>query len=169
MYLIFDIPPYQVRSNLITYTANKIPITPQLSRPELLPQLRESLEYFPSRYALHYLHYSRRRIPGRSLQKHVNMVLHHFHRVYCKFIFIRYLLKYLLCVPSYLPYQYMSPVLRYPHKVVLQIKDGMLRPPNPHAALIRQNPMLGQALTRRLTATRFPPASKLTGIQRGSL
>ena len=169
MYLILNVPPYQVRSNSITYTAYKIPITPQLPRPELLPQLRESLEHFPSRYALHYLDYSRRRIPRRSLQKHVNMVLHYFHRVYCKLIFIRYLLKHLLCVPSNLSCQYMSPVLRYPHKVVLQIKDGMLRPPNPHAALIRQNPTLEQAPTRRLSATRFPPASKLTGIPRGSL
>ena len=169
MYLIFDIPPYQIRSNSITYTANKIPITPQLSRPELVPQPREPLEYFSSRYALHNLDYSRRRISRWGLQEHVNMVFHYLHRVYCKLIFIRYLLQYLLCVPSNLSSQHMSPVLRYPHKVVLQIKDGMLRPPNPHAPLIRHNLMLGQAPTRRLTATRFPPASKLTGIQRGFL
>lgn len=169
LYLILDIPPYQVRSNPITYTTNKIPITPQLSRPELVPQLRESLEYFSPRYALHNLNYFRRRIPRWSLQKHVNMVFHYFHRVYCEFIFIRCLLQYLLCVPSNLSHQYMSPVLRYPHKVVLQIKNGMLRPSNPHAALIRQILTLEQAPTRRLTATRFPPASKLTGIQRGSL
>ena len=169
LHLILDIPPYQVRSNSITYTAYKIPITPQLPRPELLPQFRESLEYFPPRYALHYLDYFRRRIPRWSLQKHVNMVFHYFHRVYCKFVFFRYLLQYLLRVTSNSSHQHVSPVLRYPHKVILQIKDGMLCPSDPHAALIRQNLMLEQAPTHRLTATRFPPASKLPGIQRGSL
>ena len=93
MGLIFDILPYYVSGDFVTYTPNKVSIAPKLSCPQLLP------------------------------------------------------------------------VLRYPHEVILQIIYGMFCPSNPHAVVIQDKALSRQAALPRLTASHFPPASKLAGIQ----
>jgi hypothetical protein len=97
------------------------------------------------------------------------MIFRYFHRVHPEPIFVRYSLKHFFSVLSNLTYQDVFILLRYPDQVVLKIEDGMLRSFNAHAALIREKALLRQMLLPRREASRFPPASKLTGIQRGSL
>jgi len=48
----------------------------------------------------------------------------------------------------------------------LKIKDDMLYPLHVHAALTQEKALFRQTLLPRLAASRFPPASKLMGIQR---
>jgi len=57
-------------------------------------------------------------------------------------------------------------VIGYPYHVVLKVISGMLRNSNPQATVIHEKALLRKAPLPRLTASRFPPASKLTGIQR---
>ncbi len=57
-------------------------------------------------------------------------------------------------------------VIGYPDQVILKVIKGTLRHYYPQPVVIRKKAVLGQALLPRLTASRFPPASKLTGIQR---
>jgi len=57
-------------------------------------------------------------------------------------------------------------VIGYPDHVVLKVINGMLRPSNTQATVIHEKALLRKAPLPRLTASRFPPASKLTGIQR---
>ena len=166
MGLIFDILSYYVGSDLISNTPGKISITPKLPSPQLFSQFRKLLEYFSCRYTFQYLHYLRRRIPGRYLNKYVNMVFNNFHRIYLELILLCYSLEYFFQVRLNLPTQYVLSVLWYPNQTVLDIKDSVLCPPNPHASFIHGRSIYKQMSLPRLTASRFPPASKLAGIQR---
>jgi len=165
MGLIFDILPYYVSSDFVTYTPNKVSIAPKFPCPQLLPQFRKLLEYLAGRHTLQYLHGLCRGISWRYLNKYVHMVFHDFHRIYPELILLTYLLKHFFQVPRNLPTQYVLPVLRYPHQVVLQIIYGVLCPSNPHAEVIQEKLLFRQAPLPRLTASHFPPASKLAGIQ----
>ena len=167
--LIFYVAPYHFRCDLVAYTSNKVSIAPQFTCPELLGELWKSLKYLPCRYALHNLHNLSRRISRRCFQEYMYMVFHCFYRVHPEPIFVRYSLKHFFSVLSNLTYQDVLSILGYPDHMVLKIKDGMLCPSNAHAAVIQEKSILKQALLPRLTASRFPPASKLTGIQRSSL
>jgi hypothetical protein len=167
--LIFYVTPYNIRRDLIPHTSHKVPVTPQFTCPQLLPEPWKHPKYLPCRSALHNLHNLSRRIPRRHFQEYMHMVFHYFLRVYPELVFIRYLLKHFLSVLSNLSCQDMLPILGYPYNMVLQIKHGMLRPSNSHAALIQEETVSKQISLPRLTASRFPPVSKLTGIQRGSL
>ena len=55
-------------------------------------------------------------------------------------------------------------VIGYPDH--LKIINGMLRHSNPQATVIHEKALLRKAPLPRLTASRFPPTSKMTGIQR---
>lgn len=165
MDLIFNVFPYYVSSNLITYTPDKISITPKLSGPQLFPQFRKFLKHLSGRYTLQYLHYLCRRISRRHLNKYMHVVFHDFHRVYSEFILLSNPLRYLFQVPRNFPTQYMFPVLRYPHKVVLQILYGMFCLSCSHATVIPTKAPPKQASLPRLTASHFSPASLLAGIQ----
>lgn len=55
-------------------------------------------------------------------------------------------------------------IIRYPDQVILKVIRGTLRHYYPQPYFIRKKAVLGQALLPRLTASCFPPASKLTGI-----
>ena len=165
MDLIFNIFPYYVSSNSITYTPDKIPITPKLPRPQLLPQFRKLLKYLTARHALQYLHHLCRGIPWRCFNKYVHMVFHDFHRIYPEFIFLSNPLKHLLQILGNFPTQYVLPVLRYPHQVILQIIYGVFSPSNTHASVIQEKALARQVPSPRLTASHFPPTSKLVGIQ----
>ncbi len=102
---------------------------------------------------------------GRYLNKYVHMVFHDFHRIYPELILFRNPLKHLFQIFRNFPTQYVFPVLGYPYQMILQIIYGMLCPSNPHAVVIQEKALLRQAPLPRLTASHFPPASKLAGIQ----
>jgi hypothetical protein len=53
--------------------------------------------------------------------------------------------------------------------VILQIIYGMFCPSKSHAVVIQDKALSRQATLPRLTASHFPPASKLAGIQWSSL
>jgi len=167
--LIFYVAPYHLCCDLIPYTSYKISVTPQFTCPQLLPELWKLPKYLLCRSTLHNLHNLSRRIPRRRLQEYMHMVFHYLHRVHPELIFMRYPLKHLSSVLSNLTYQDMFPILGYPHQMVLEIKDGMLCPPDSHAAVIQEKSLFAQTSLPRLAASRFPPVSKLTGIQRSFL
>ena len=169
MSLIFNIFPYYVSGDFITYTPDKISIAPKLPSPQLLPQFREFLEHFSSRYALQYLNYLRRRVLRWRFYKYMHVVFHHFHRVYMKLILVSNPPKYLFQILPNIAIQYIFPILRYPDQVILNIINSVLCSSYAHAAVIQEKVPLRQAFFLRLAATRFPPASKLAGIQRGFL
>ncbi len=164
MDLIFNIFPYYVSSNFITYTPDKISITPKLLCPQLLSQFRKLLEYFTARHGFQYLHNLCRRIPRWCLNKYVHMVFHDFLCIYPELIFLSNPLKHLFQILRSLPTQYVFSVLRYPHQVILQILYGVFSPSNLHATVIQRKTLFRQAPLPRLTASHFPPASKLAGI-----
>jgi hypothetical protein len=60
-------------------------------------------------------------------------------------------------------------ILRYPDQMVLDIKYSVLCPSYTHASVIQEKALATQASLPRLPASRFPPASKLAGIQRSFL
>ena len=165
MCLIFSIFPYYVSGDFITYTPDKISIAPKLPCPQFFPQFRKLLKYFAGSHALQYLHCLCRRISGWYLNKYVHMVFHDFHRIYPELILFRNPLKHLFQIFRNFPTQYVFPVLGYPYQMILQIIYGMLCPSNPHAVVIQEKALLRQAPLPRLTASHFPPASKLAGIQ----
>ena len=90
MGLIFDILPYYVGGDSVTYTPNKVSIAPKLPCPQLFPQFRKLLEYLTGRHTLQYLHCLCRGISGRYFNKYVNMVFHYFHHIYPKSKFFGY-------------------------------------------------------------------------------
>ena len=170
MSLIFNIFPYYVSSDLVTDTPDKISIAPKLPRPQLFSQFRKLLKYLSRRHTFQYLHCLRRRISGRYLNKYVDMVLHNLHRIYPELILLSNPLKYLFQVRRNLPTQYVLPILRYPNQVILQIIYGVPCPSNCHATFISPIQRFRQVPCHpRLTASHFPPASKLAGIQWGFL
>ena len=166
MDLIFNISTYYVGGYFVTYTPYKIPIAPKFTCPQLFPQFREFLKHLSGRYALQYLNRLCWRVPWRYFHKYMHVVFHHLHRVYTKLILVSNSSKYLFQIPLNLPIQYFFPVLRYPDQVILKIIYSVLCSSYTHAAVIQENVPLRQAFFPRLTASRFPPASKLAGIQR---
>ena len=165
MNLIFNIFTYYVGSDLISYTPDEISIIPKFTRPQLLPQFRKLLKYLTGRHTLQYLYHLRRRIPRRYLNKYVHMVRHNLHCVYTKLILLGYMLKHLFQILRNFPTQYLLPILRYPYQMILQIIYGMFGPSNPHIGFIQEKALFTQAPLPRLTASHFPPTSKLAGIQ----
>ena len=165
MGLIFNIFTYYVSGDFVTYTPNKISITPKLLRPQLFPQFRKLPKYLTRRYTFQYLHYLRRGISGRYLNKYMHVIPHDFHNIYLELIFLGFLLKHLLQMLRNFITQYVLPIFWYPHQVILQVIYGMFCPSNPHAAVIHEKALFRQAPLPRLTASHFPPASKLAGIQ----
>ena len=165
MGLIFDILPYYVSGNFVAYTPNKVSIAPKLPCPQLFPQFRKLLEYLTGRHAFQYLYRLRWGIPRWYLNKYVHVVFHDFHRIYRKLILLGYLLKHLFQVVRNFSTQDVLPVLRYTHQMILQVIHGMFCPSNPHAVVIQEKGLSRQAPLPRLTASHFPPASKLAGIQ----
>ena len=98
--------------------------------------------------------------PRRCLNKYVHMVFRDFHRIYPELIFLGNLLKHLFQILRNFPTQYVFPVLRYPHQVVLRAYTACLVLLTPMPQLYRREPFSGKhpylALQR---ATFLPPAS----------
>jgi hypothetical protein len=61
------------------------------------------------------------------------------------------------------------PVLWRPYQMILKLVYSVLCPPYTHVIFISPATVPWQTYSPRLTASRFPPASKLAGIQRGFL
>ena len=169
MGLVLNIPTDYISSDFITNTPDKIAIIPKLSSPKLFLEFRKLLKCLPSRYAFHYLHYLSRRVFRWSFSKHVNMVIHYLHGIYLKSIFLGYMLEHSFQISRNLIVKYLLPILGYPDQVVFQIVDGVLRPPYSHTVFISPTQLVRQASLLRLPANRFPPLSKLGGIQRAFL
>ena len=169
MGLIFNILPYYVSSDFISYTPDKISLTPEFPRPQLFPQFGKLLKCLTGRHTFQYLYHLCRGISRRCLNKYVHVVFHNFHRIYPELILLGYPLKHLFQVLGNFPTQDVLPILRYPHQMVLNIKNGVLCPSNSHTVVIQGKALLRQVPLPRLAASRFPPASKLTGIQRSFL
>ena len=169
MFLILNVFPDYIRRDFITYTPDKVSVPPYPPRPHGLTYFRELLEYLPSRYTLHNLHHLCRSVTRRSLDKHMHVVFHHFHRVYMKFVFLRYLFEYAFYISPYFFIQYMHPKFRHPYKMVFQFVDRVLCSPYSHIAFIPSVKVLTQTSLLRLAVNRFPPLSKLRGIQRSFL
>lgn len=167
--LIFNISSNHICGHFIPHTPDKVAITPQFPRPKLFSQFSKPFKHLSCRYTLQYLHHLRRRIFRWHLYRYVYMVFHYLHRIYPKPIFIRYLLNHLFRILCNLSYQDVLSIFRYPDQMVLDIKNSMFCPSDSHASFIHGKALFKQTLLPRLTASRFPPASKLTGIQRGSL
>ena len=170
MDLILNILPNYISRYFVSHTPDKISITPKLSCPQLFPQFRKLPEHFSCRNTFQYLHYLRRGISGWCFYKYVYMVFHDFHRIYLELVLLCNTSKHLFQILRNFPTQYMLPILRYPHQVILQIIYGVLRPSYAHAIFISPDQIFTQApCSPRLTASHFPPASKLAGIQWGLL
>ena len=164
MGLIFDILPYHVSGDLVSNTPGKIPIAPKLPSPQLFLQLWKLLEHLSCRYTFQHLHYLCRRAPWWHLNKYVDMIFHTFHCIYLELILLCNSPKHFFQVRPDLPTQYVFTVLQYPNQMVLDIKDNVLCPPNPHISFIHAKNIYRQTSLPRLMANRFPPASKLAGI-----
>lgn len=165
MGLIFNIFPYYISGNFVTYTPDKISIAPKLPRPQLFPQFRKLLKYLACRHTFQYLHYLRWGISGRYLNKYMHVVFHYSHSIYLELILLSYPLKDLLQMPRNFITQYVLSIFWYPYQVILQVIYSMLRPSITHATFIHEKALFRQAPLPRLTASHFPPASKLAGIQ----
>ena len=167
--LIFNISLDHFCGHLVPYTPDKVSVTPQFTSPKLLSQLRVFLKHFSCRYTLQYLYHLRRRVSWWYLQEYVHMVFLYCHRVYPKPVFFSNTCEYLFGILSYLPSHYLLPVLWRPYQMILKLVYSVLRPPYTHVTFISPAIIRWQTFSPRLTASRFPPASKLAGIQRGSL
>ncbi len=143
MSLVFNIFPNYVRSNLVSYTPDEIPVVPKLMCPKLLPQFRELFKYLSCRNTFHYLNYFCWRVTWRCFEKYMHMVLHHLHRVYPKVILLGYSPKDFLNVNRYLFSKYLFPIFRCPNQVIFQIVDSMLCPSNAHAVLYQESYYFG--------------------------
>jgi hypothetical protein len=146
MFLIFNIFPYYGGGNFISYASDKVTIIPQFPSPKLFSERRKLLKYLPCRYTLHYLYQSCRRIFRWGLNKYVNMVFYHFHRIYLKTILFTYLFKHFLQKARDLPSQHFFSIFRYPYQVILQIVNRMLGPFYTHATFITVTVSLVQTL-----------------------
>ena len=165
MSLIFNIFPNYVCCNLIPDTADEIAIVPQFPSPKLFPQIGELTKYFTGRDTFHYLYHPCRRVSRWNFNKYVDMVFHNFHRVYPEIILISNLVKYGLQVFRNFFIQNILPVLRYPNQMVLQIIYCVFCPSHSHTTVIQGKALVRQVSLPRLTASHFPLASKLAGIQ----
>jgi hypothetical protein len=163
--LILNISPNHFCSHFIPHTPDKTAIAPKLTSPKIPSQSPKPFEHFSCQYTLQYLHHFRRRIFRRHLKKHVHMVLHYLHRIYPKPIFLCYPLKYSSCVLSNLTCQNLLSIFRYPDQMALDVENSVPCPSYTHAPVIQEKALVSQAPLTRLTASRFPPASKLAGIQ----
>jgi len=161
MILVFNMPPDYVGSDFVNNTSDKVPIVPKLLSPKLFPNLGKLFKYLSGRYTLHYLPDFRRRIFWGCLRKYVHMVFHYFHRIYIEPIFLSYFSKYLFKIARYFFTQDMLPVLRYPHKVILQVIYSMFGPSYAHANFIAglSNFRNLYLFTNRVYAAEYPPAS----------
>lgn len=167
--LIFNTSPNHICSHFVPYTSDKVAIALQLTSPKIPSQSPKLFKHFSCLYSLQYLHYFRRRVFRRHLKKYLHMIFHYLHGVYPEPIFLCYPLKHFFCVLSNLTYQDVLPILRYPDQMVLDVKNSVLCPSYTHAAVIQEKALVKQASLPRLPASRFPPASKLTVIQRNFL
>jgi len=123
--MILYIPTYEIRGHLVPNGPNKISVTLKLPAPKLFLNLWKFLEYHLGRNTLHNLNNPSRRIPRRSRQEQMHMIIFYFHRIYLKLIPFGYLLKDHLKSFRQIPLQYHLAIFRNPYYVILEIIDRM--------------------------------------------
>jgi hypothetical protein len=163
MNLVFNIFPNDISDNVISNTSDEIAIIPQLTSPKLLPKLGKFLEYLSGRYAFHYLYKLCWRIPRWCSHEYMHMVSLDPYRIYFKFIFLGYLFKDFFEIFCNFSIQYLFPILRYPHQMILQIVNGSFGTSYSYAVFISVISLFGNPFLR-LAANHFHPLSKLRGI-----
>ena len=144
MRLVFNLFSNYISGDFISNTPDKIAIVPQLSSPELFPNLGKFLKYLSSRYAFHYLYHFCWRIPRWCFQKYWYMVLYYFHGIYRKPIFFGYMIEHLFHVDRNVTIQYILLILRYPYQVILQIVYGMFGSSYSHGIFIPSGELFGK-------------------------
>ena len=164
MRLVLNIFSNYVSGDFISNTPDKIAIVPQLSRPELFPNLGKFFKQFSSRYTFQYLYYFCWSIPRRCFQKYRYMIPYYFHCIYRKPVFLSYMIKHFFQVPRNIGCQYELSILRYPYQVILQIVNGMFGSSYSHAIFIPSGKLFAKRSLNR-SLDHFHPASKLGGIR----
>src|SRR5579863_1002878 len=123
----------RITSAVVSNTADKEPITPQLPAPQPLLHFWKLLKYQPSRDTLQNLYHLGRRIPRRTTQKNMHVILHHLLSIYLKIIALGYLLKNLFQPLCHMFTQYHPPILRNPDNMIFQIVNSSPSMLQPHA------------------------------------
>jgi len=152
--LQLDVPPYHFRCHLIPNRSHKVPIVPQLSSPQLLPHYWISPEYFPRRHTLENLYQLTRAVLRRTFQEHMDVILHHLHRINLQLVSLCNPLKHFLQSLSHLSLKNQFSILGNPNKMVLQIVNRMLSTLHSAHASYRNT-----TIRLRRISTFLPPAS----------
>lgn len=116
-----NVAPNHFRCHSIPNRPHKVSVIPQLSSPQLFPQLGVPVKHLPCRHTLEYLHHSTRTVFRGRLQEQMHVIRHHFHRIYLQLVSLRNPFKDLFQPLAYLTSQYQLAIFRCPHKVILQI------------------------------------------------
>jgi hypothetical protein len=162
--LILDLSPNYICGHFVSYTSDKVTITPHLNSPKIPSQHGRLFKHFTRRYSLQYLHHFRWRVFWWHLKKYVHMVPHYLHDVYPEPILLCCPPKHFFCVLSNLTYQDVFSIIRYSNQMVLDIKYSMLCPSYTHDTAMQEKALTTQASLPRLMASRFTPTGKLAGI-----
>ncbi len=164
--LIFKLFSYYDGYDYITFTHDKVSITPKFSSPQFLPKVRKILKCFTGRFTLHCLHYHCWRMSRRYHHKDLCVIFHHFPSIYSELLPLRTTSKEIRQVlREPLPQSILS-ILGYPDQLVFNVRNGLLRPSYSHAAFVHEKALTRQVLLSRLMTCRLRLASKLTDIQR---
>ena len=115
-----------LRGHLVPHRPNIVAISPKLSSPKLLFDLRKLPKYFPRRNAFHNLHYFSRCVSWRCSHKHMNVIPVCRHRINHPSISLTNPLYQLTkSLPNTCPIQQVFPILHDPHQVISDIPTSM--------------------------------------------
>jgi len=159
--LQFDVATYHIGRYLIPHRSHKVSIAPHFPSPQLLSQLRIPTKHLSRRDTFHHLYHPARAVPRRCHHKQVNMIGHHFHRVYLQLIPLGYPCKDLFQTLGQRLLQNQFAIFRNPYKMVLQVVDRMAR------SFDRTHPVdsNGRIRLRRISAGY--PAARSYGVSSG--
>jgi len=160
--LKFDVAPDYLACNSVPYRPNKVPVTPQLSSPQLITQLWVTPKQLPRRNTFHNLYNLPWAVLRWRTQKQVHMLRHHFHSINLKLVPFRYSTKDLLQTLCYRTCQDELAVLGNPNKMVLEIVDSVFR------TFDRTHSSYRSGLIRLRRISAFLPAASC-GVSSGAL
>jgi len=135
--MMFYILPNHITSHTVSNWARKIPVFPQLPKPQLLSQPRELAEYTPRTLTLDDSHYFPNGQLWRKRYQNVDMINRYFHLDDTKTIFLTDLLYQLSrSFPKILALKNFLPVFRTPYQMVTRIVDRITRSLDCHDCFI---------------------------------
>jgi hypothetical protein len=128
-------------SHAVPNRPHKIPVLPQLSRPQTSLQRRELAEQSPCTVAFYNSNHFSNGSLRRKRQQNMNMFHCHLHLHNFKSILLSNFTDQLLrSFPYFLTVKYFLPILRTPHQMVTRIVNRMTRSSDRHACLISHFP-----------------------------